>query len=81
MDQNSIYQKLTDIFRGVFDDDSIVLTPTTTAKDIKDWDSVNHIHIIIATEAAFGIKFKSAEIGELADVGELVKTIGRKLSP
>lgn len=79
MDRIEIYEKLTTVFRDVFDDDSLVLTPETTAEDIQGWDSSNHISIIMATEAAFGIRFKSAEIDQLKNVGEFVGIVEGKL--
>jgi acyl carrier protein len=79
MDEVMIYQKLNQIFRDIFDDESIVLSPSTTAADIPDWDSVNHVNISVATEVAFGIRFNSSELEELHNVGDLVKTIERKL--
>jgi acyl carrier protein len=74
-----IYTQLTEIFRNLFDDDSIVLTPETTAADIPEWDSFNHINLIVATEVRFGIKFKTAEIESLHNVGHLVDIIAAKL--
>ena len=44
----------------------------TTAEDIAEWDSFNHINIIVAVEAHFGIKFQTAETEELKNVGHLV---------
>jgi acyl carrier protein len=74
-----IYTQLTEIFRDLFDDDSIVLTPETTAADIPEWDSFNHINLIVATEVRFGIKFKTAEIESLRNVGHLADIIAAKL--
>jgi acyl carrier protein len=69
MDQAEIYKQLTTLFRNLFDEDTIVLTPETTAADIEGWDSFNHINLIVAVEAKFGIKFKTAELDELHNVG------------
>ena len=80
MDDAAIYAQLTTIFRDIFDDDSLVLTPDTTAADIAEWDSFNHVNITVACEAAFGIRFKSSEIEELANVGELARLIAAKLA-
>jgi acyl carrier protein len=74
-----IYTQLTEIFRDLFDDDSITLTPETTAKDIPDWDSFNHINLMVAVEVRFGIKFDTAEIESLHNVGHLVQVISSKL--
>jgi len=80
MDQAEIYKQLTILFRNLFDEDTIVLTPETTAADIEGWDSFNHINLIVAVEAKFGIKFKTAELDELHNVGHLVTMIERKLA-
>jgi len=75
-----IYQRLTGIFREVFDDESIVLGPQTAAHDIAAWDSLNHVILVVAIEQAFGIKFHSAEIEGLQDVGGMVSLIERELA-
>jgi acyl carrier protein len=79
MDEAEIYSKLTEIFRDIFDDDTIILSCETTAADIPKWDSVNHINLTVAAESAFGIEFRSAELEELRNVGDLVATIKRKI--
>jgi acyl carrier protein len=75
-----IYARLTDIFRDLFDDESIVLTPETTAADVPGWDSFNHINLIVATEMQFKIKFRTAEIESLRNVGHFVQVIQAKLA-
>ncbi len=80
MDTASLYRQLTEIFREVFDDDSIVLTPETTAADIHDWDSVNHVNLIVAIEVRMKIKFKTIEVESLHNVGHLVSLIEQKLN-
>lgn len=79
MDKIDIYKKLTDIFRDVLDQDDLVLTSDLTAADVRGWDSLTHINIVVAAEAAFRIKFKSAELEDLKNVGELVSLIEVKL--
>jgi len=73
-----ILSGLTDIFRETFDDDSIELTMNTTADDIDRWDSFNHINILVAVEEQFKIKFQTAEIEGLKNVGEFVHLIEKK---
>ena len=80
MTEAEIYSQLTTIFRNLFDDDAIVLTADTTAADIEDWDSFNHINLIVAVEQKFGIKFKTAELEEMHNVGHLVAMIEKKLA-
>lgn len=73
----SVIATLTELFRDVFDDDGIVLDAGTTAADIAAWDSLNHISLLIAAEMRFGIKFKTAEMEDLKNVGELAAMITR----
>ena len=79
MNTAEIYAKLTDIFRELFADDDIALTPATTAADIDGWDSFNHLSVIVAVETRFGVKMTTSEIETLTNVGALVAAIENKL--
>ena len=76
----NIYNQLTEIFREVFDDDSINLTPQTTAADIRDWDSAAHVNLVVAIETRMGIRFKTFELESLHNVGHLADLIQTKLA-
>ncbi|MGN0591502.1 acyl carrier protein [Ruminococcus sp.] len=76
---NEIYEKLTKVFREVFDDDSIMLTPETTADDIEDWDSIEHINLIAAVEDAFGMRFQMREVSGMKNVGEMVQIVKSRI--
>lgn len=78
MSQGQIYESLTEIFRDVFDDPSLEVTPTLSAADVAEWDSFNHINIVVASEQRFGVKFHTSEIEALRNVGEFVDLIERK---
>jgi acyl carrier protein len=80
MQQLEIYAKLTEIFHDVFEDPSIVLQPEMTAADVPEWDSFNHINLIISTEAEFRFKFQTAELESMHNVGALVDRIEKKLA-
>jgi acyl carrier protein len=76
--KEEILQGLTEIFRDVFDREDLVITPRTTAADIPEWDSFNHINLIVASEMTFKVKFQVAETEELKNVGELIDLIATK---
>jgi acyl carrier protein len=80
MNSAEIYAQLTDILRDVFDNDKLVATPEMKASDVPEWDSFNHINLIVAVEARFRIKFKTAELESLRNVGHLVEIIEKKLN-
>lgn len=75
MDAREIFTRLNRVFQDVFDDDSIRVTPNTTADDIEDWDSLEHITLISAVEREFRMKFKMGEISSMKNVGEMASII------
>lgn len=78
MNENDILIELTQIFRDVFDDDDLVLTPEMTADNIDGWDSQTHVILIVAAEQRFGIKFRTAELESLKNVGHFAQLIYAK---
>lgn len=80
MNREQIINEVTDIFKDVLDDDTILLEDSTSAKDIEEWDSLNHIQLIVAIEKHFNIRFKNAEINNWKNVGEMCMAIETKLS-
>ena len=78
MSEPGTYAALNEIFRDIFDDPSIAVSPEMSAKDVPEWDSFNHINIIVATEMRFGIKFRAAEIDSLRNVGDFAALIDQK---
>ncbi len=75
MTRESIYEKLNEVFQDVFDDDSITVNAETTADDIEDWDSLEHINLVSAVEKTFGVKFTMAQVVGMKNVGEMVDVI------
>ena len=80
MQQQEIYAQLTSIFHDLFDDDTLILTPGLSAADVPEWDSFNHINLIVAVEARFKIKFQTAELESMQTVGHLADLIEKKLA-
>lgn len=79
MNKQEINEKLNNVFRDVFDDESISVNESTTAKDIKGWDSLMHITLISSVEDKFNIKFEMKEILKMNNVGDMIKFILNKL--
>lgn len=79
MDHTEILGKVNDIFIDVLDNPDIVLTDATSASDIAEWDSLNHIQLVVAIEKGFKLKFTSREIQSWKNVGEMCQAINQKL--
>lgn len=70
-----VFERLTKVFRDVFDDDSIEINNLTTADDIDDWDSLEHINLVSAVEGEFSMRFKMREVSSMNNVGEMASII------
>lgn len=77
MTQQELMHAIEEIFRDNFDDDTLVITPETTADDIADWDSLEQINLLTAMEGRFGVKFKLDDVRGLANVGDMAALITR----
>lgn len=75
MSREKIYEKLTEVFRDVFDEEDIIISDGTTAADIEDWDSLSHITLLSSVEDEFGIKFDMKAVQGLKNVGAMVDLI------
>lgn len=75
MEKAELLKRVNDIFIDVLDDDSIILTYETTADDVEDWDSLNHIQLVVAIEKEFKVRFTSKEIQSWQNVGEMLDCI------
>ena len=79
MTREEVMSKVQDIFRDVFDDDTLIIVDSTNSDDIEDWDSLEHISLVVSMEKEFNMKFDIKEVGKLANVGEMVDLIVSKL--
>ena len=70
--------RLTAVFHDVFEDDTLLIAPATTAAEVPGWDSVMHVTLMMAIERAFGVRFRSGDVAGLKNVGELVDLIDRQ---
>ncbi len=73
-------EKLTSIFRQVFDNDEIILRPEMTANDVDGWDSLSHANLILAVEKGFGIRFSQREALSFKNVGDMLKCLESKVA-
>lgn len=74
---------LQEVFQDVFENPELEIREDMDANSIEEWDSLQHINLIIATEKAFSIRFSTAEIARLKqpgeNVGSFVALLERKL--
>ena len=79
MESPDILSQLTLIFQNFLDEDDLVLKRETTADDIEEWTSLNHLQLIVCIENHFDFKFNHKDISNLSDIGNLIDLISSKL--
>ncbi|SVA59751.1 uncharacterized protein METZ01_LOCUS112605 [marine metagenome] len=71
--------KLTDVFRTLFNYPDLVLHDGLVAADVPGWDSFNHINLIINIEEEFGVQFTNDEVTKMQNIGDLKKILALKI--
>ena len=74
MTQSEVISKLQTVFDQVFLE-PVVLTPSLSAQDVPEWDSLIHISLMVSVEKAFSIRFRVGEVEATRNVGEFADLI------
>jgi acyl carrier protein len=74
-----LVDRLQEVFRDVFGDDGINISPTMTAGDVDGWDSISHVNMLAAVEDEFKVRFTLSEVAALKNVGDLLNLVARKV--
>lgn len=75
-----ILKEINEIFKDILDIEELSLTKETEAKDIKKWDSLAHMQLVLAISKHFSIKFTTKEIISWQNVGSIVECVKEHLS-
>lgn len=75
MTREEVYERVNKVFQEVFDDDAITVNNETTSDDIEDWDSFEHINLVVAVEEEFSFKIPMGKVVTMKNVGEMVDII------
>ena len=71
--------RLTDVFRDVFDNSDLEISPDTVIKDIQGWDSLVHVTLMAAVQDEFGIRYSIDDIVKMKTAGDILDFIdGRR---
>jgi len=80
MSTSETIKQVNSIFVNVLDNPDIIINDKTTSADIEEWDSLNHIQLVVAIEKHFNIRFTAAEIVNFSNVGEMCEAIDLKIA-
>lgn len=70
--------KIRNIFRDIFDDEEMTISEETSRKDLEDWDSVEHVKLVLTIEDEFGIRLTTEEVSSIKTVGDFIRAIEKR---
>lgn len=71
-ERDAVAARLNAVFQDTFDDPTIRIHDAMTAADLDDWDSLQHIVLVLAIEREFQVRLNPAEVGKLENVGRMI---------
>lgn len=77
--KNEVLARLQTIFDELFLDE-VVVTPELSAHDVEEWDSLQHISLVVTVEEVFNVKFRVGEVETTKNVGEFADLILQRTS-
>jgi acyl carrier protein len=77
---DNLLGELQEVFRDVLDKKNLVITTESSALNVEDWDSLNHVILISAIEKKYHVKFGLAQLQDLKNVGDLLILLEGKLT-
>ena len=80
MDNSEILLSINNIFVQVFKDPDIKINGNTTSDDVKNWDSLNNIILVVMIEDFYKIRFDLDEVQKLKNVEDLCNCVAKYLN-
>ncbi len=71
-------QRILELMKSVFKTDN--LDETCSQQNCEQWDSMNHLNLIVELEMEYGVSFEPEEIAQMRSFDEVVRISKRKLS-
>lgn len=78
--RSSVADQVLDVAASVFSVSRNALTLRTVPADVKSWDSVHHLTLILALEQQFGIALAPEDTDEMGTLEQIAEVIERQLA-
>ena len=79
MENGNVTEKIVQIFDDIFDIVNIKINNNSSQNDIKDWDSIGHVRLMMALEKEFNIKIPIEDAIELLIFKDIKDYISKKI--
>jgi acyl carrier protein len=75
----TILDQVRDVAADVFAMPREAITPEASPDTIEQWDSMQHLNLMLDLEMTFGVKFTPREQSEMLSIGAVAAAVERKL--
>lgn len=76
--ETSALQRIQQIFRDQFLDDTLVVDAGSSPETIETWDSMAQVGLLAAIEEDLRTQFSADEMGEIASVADILRCLRDK---
>ncbi len=70
-------QRILELMKSVFKTDG--LDETCSQQNCEQWDSMNHLNLVVELEMEFGVSFEPEEIARMRSFDDVVRVIKTKM--
>ena len=67
-----VQEKVIQVLINIFQVSPDKISTETTSDNVENWDSMNHINMILALEQEFGIRYDEEQVVSMLSVGEII---------
>lgn len=73
-----IFEEITEVMGDLFGVDPTMLTLDSSKANVKGWDSLQQVNLLLDLEQRFNVQLQAEEIARLKTVGDIVEMIERQ---
>lgn len=75
----SIEQRVRQVASDVFNLPLDRITPQSNPQSIENWDSVQHLNLVLALEQELGVQIAPEEIEQMQSIGAIIELMKQKI--
>jgi len=75
----AVFDQIRSMASDLFGVPAAQISAASSPQTIENWDSIQHLNLVLAVEEKFGLQLSPEEIEEMKSVGETAKLIESKL--
>jgi len=76
--QTGAFHQLREVIAAALNVPADTISETSVQSDFAGWDSVGHVHLMVALEDAFGVELEIEDFAKLASVPAILDYLARR---